>query len=195
MLNIYTEEIMDFKDIYQTLSKLDLSKHLEKKMGLTYLSWANAWDVMMTHYPTALFSIEEPVRFDDGSMEVWTKVMIEGHERVMWLPVMDHRNQAIKNPSSRQVSDSRMRCLVKNLAMFGLGLYVYQGEDLPRQEVKQVQEIDIMDAIKQLTSATNLEDLTKSFKALTKGHPAKSDFYKQLKQVAAKRKGELNVSA
>jgi hypothetical protein len=199
MLNIYTEEIMDFKDIYQTLSKLDLSKHLEKKMGLTYLSWANAWDVMMTHFPTAQFAIEEPVRFDDGSMEVWTKVMIEGHERVMWLPVMDHRNQAIKIPSSRQVSDARMRCLVKNLAMFGLGLYVYQGEDLPRQEVKQVQEqaqeIDIMDAVKQLTSATNLEDLTKSFKALTKGHTAKSDFYTQLKQVAAKRKGELNVSA
>ena len=188
---------MEFKDIYQALSGLDLSKHLEKKMGLTYLSWANAWDVMMQHYPTAQFSIEEPVRFDDGSMEVWTKVVIEGHERVMWLPVMDHRNQAIKNPSSRQVSDARMRCLVKNLAMFGLGLYVYQGEDLPRQEVKQEvkQEIDIMDAIMQLTSSPNLEDLTMSFKRLTKGHTAKSDFYKQLKQVAAKRKGELNVPA
>lgn len=188
---------MEFKDIYQTLSQLDLSKHLEKKMNLTYLSWANAWDVMMQHFPTAQFSIEEPVRFEDGTMEVWTKVDIEGHERVMWLPVMDHRNQSIKNPSSRQVSDSRMRCLVKNLAMFGLGLYVYQGEDLPRQEVN-VPQVDVMEAAKELTECKNLEDLTKSFKTLTKGHQAKSDFYKRLKEVASQRKkeiGETNAAA
>ena len=111
---------MEFKDIYKTLSKLDLSNLLEKKMGITFLSWANAWDVLMEHYPNSFFMILEPATFADGTVEVWTSVSVEGYERKMWLPVMDHRNQAIKNPNSRQVSDSRMRCLVKNLAMFGL---------------------------------------------------------------------------
>ena len=49
----------------------------------------------------------------------------------MWLPVMDNRNKAVVNPTSRDVSDARMRCLVKCIAMFGLGHYIYAGEDLP----------------------------------------------------------------
>ena len=51
--------------------------------------------------------------------------------RLMWLPVMDNRNQAIPNPNTRQISDSKMRCLVKALALFGLGLDVYAGSDIP----------------------------------------------------------------
>ena len=112
-----------FQDIYSTLSAVDLSKYTEKKMGLTYLSWANAWGVLMTHYPTASYQVLPSESFSDGSMEVWVEVEIEGHTRRMWLPVMNHKNQAISNPS-----------LVKCLSLFGLGLYIYQGEDLPRQE-------------------------------------------------------------
>jgi len=123
-----------FSEIYLTLSQVDLSKFTEKKMGLTYLSWANAWGVLMTHYPTASYQVLPSESFSDGSMEVWVEVTIEGHTRRMWLPVMNHKNQAICNPSSRDVSDARMRCLVKCLSLFGLGLYIYQGEDLPRQE-------------------------------------------------------------
>ena len=88
----------------------------------------------MTHYPTASYQVLPSESFSDGSMEVWVEVTIEGHTRRMWLPVMNHKNQAICNPSSRDVSDARMRCLVKCLSLFGLGLYIYQGEDLPRQE-------------------------------------------------------------
>ena len=123
-----------FSEIYSTLSAVDLSKYTEKKMGLTYLSWANAWGVLMTHYPTARYKILSSESFSDGSMEVWVEVTIEDYTRRMWLPVMNHKNQAICNPSSRDVSDARMRCLVKCLSLFGLGLYIYQGEDLPRQE-------------------------------------------------------------
>jgi len=180
--------------IFKTLSQIDLSGMVEKKMGLTYLSWANAWDVIMSNYPSATFDILDPVVFGDGSMEVWTQVTIEGNSRKMWLPVMDNRNQAIKNPSSRQVSDNRMRCLVKNLAMFGLGLYIYQGEDLPRQTEQSV-EIDIMEAILTLSTAQDLNSLTANFKRLTKGLNPKSDSYTRLKEVAAQRKGELNERA
>lgn len=181
---------MNFKDIYETLSKVDLSKYLEKKNGLTYLSWANGWEVMMNHYPQATFKMLDTVKFDDGTVEVWTEVTIEDHSRSMWLPVMNYKNQAIANPSSRDVSDSRMRCLVKNLAMFGLGLYVYQGEDLPRQEEPQT-AVNIMDSVDMLVKCNSVQELTNTFRRLTKGHGAKSQYYNQLKEVAAKKKGEL----
>lgn len=128
----------DFATIYSTLSQVDLSQYTEKKMGLTYLSWANAWDVLMKHYPSATFGIMDSVTFDDGTMEVWVIVTVEKHQRIMWLPVMDNRNNAIPQPSARAISDARMRCLVKCLSLFGLGLYIYQGEDLPRKESKPV---------------------------------------------------------
>lgn len=130
----------DFATIYSTLSQVDLSKLTEKKMGLTYLSWANAWDVMMAHYPAATFQTLPSETFSDGTVEVWVEVTVCDHSRRMWLPVMDNRNNAIPNPSSRAVSDARMRCLVKCLSLFGLGLYIYQGEDLPRKEEKPVDQ-------------------------------------------------------
>jgi hypothetical protein len=123
-----------FSEIYSTLSQVDLSKFTEKKMGLTYLSWANAWGVLMKHFPSSTYQILPSETYYDGSVMVWVEVTICDHRRKMWLPVMNHKNQAICNPSSRDVSDANMRCLVKCLSLFGLGLYIYQGEDLPRQE-------------------------------------------------------------
>jgi len=131
----------DFATIYSTLSQVDLSKLTEKKMGLTYLSWANAWDVMMAHYPTATFQTLPSETFSDGTVEVWVEVTVCDHSRRMWLPVMDNRNNAIPSPSSRAVSDARMRCLVKCLSLFGLGLYIYQGEDLPKPKPVDMEAI------------------------------------------------------
>jgi hypothetical protein len=133
---------MDFKTIWQTLSKVDVSKHIEKKGGLSYLSWSWAWSTLMEYYPQATYEIIPDVVLPDGTVHVWVSVSIEQHSRVMWLPVMDNRNNAIKNPDARKVSDARMRCLVKCIAMFGLGLYIYAGEDLPdgESETKQVVE-------------------------------------------------------
>jgi len=177
----------DFKGIWDTLSKLDLSPLVETKMNLTYLSWANAWDVVMSHYPSASFEILEPVKFDDGSMEVWCSVTINDHTRKMWLPVMDHRNNSIQCPTSRHVSDARMRCLVKCLALFGLGLYIYQGEDLPRQN----DQSNLMGAIQTLMAQDSIESLTSEFKRLTRGHNRQSEYVNKLKQAASNRKEML----
>jgi len=135
---------LDYKDIWATLSQIDVSEHTETKgdgnYKLTYLSWAWAWGVLMEHYPESQYSFEEyevnglnlPYRpLPDGSGEVVCKVYIGGIARQMWLPVMDYKNAAIKNPNARQVSDAKMRCLVKCMALFGLGHYIYAGEDLP----------------------------------------------------------------
>ena len=121
----------DYKTIWETLSKIDVSNHIEKKMNLSYLSWAWAWDTLMKSYPQAQYEFLNNHFHNDGSVDVWVKVSIDDCYRVMWLPVMDNKNNAIKYPDSRKVSDARMRCLVKCIAMFGLGLYIYAGEDLP----------------------------------------------------------------
>lgn len=122
-------------EVWETLSKIDVSHKVEKKGNLSYLSWAWAWGVLMEHYPASRYSFKEPVFFEDGSCEVWVSVQVGSTDSFlahdMWLPVMDHRNKAIQNPDSRAISDTRMRCLTKCLAMFGLGHYIYAGEDLP----------------------------------------------------------------
>ena len=123
------------KQVWETLSAINVNSHIEKKGNLSYLSWAWAWDQLMAHYPDAMYEFDAPHFFADGSCEVWVTISItDGTESVfrrMWLPVMDNRNNAILNPDARKISDTRMRCLVKCLAMFGLGHYIYAGEDLP----------------------------------------------------------------
>ena len=117
--------------IWKTLSAVDVSDHIEKKGNLSYLSWAWAWGVLMEKYPESEYEFAEPIYYSDGTCEVWVSVTISEKTRKMWLPVMDYRNKSIPNPTSRDISDARMRCLVKCLAMFGLGHYIYAGEDLP----------------------------------------------------------------
>ena len=93
----------------------------------------------MANYPESEYDFLEPVVDESGSVEIWCMVTIKDGEQVlkrtMWLPVMDHKNNSIIKPSSRQISDTRMRCLTKCLAMFGLGHYIYAGEDLPDPKV------------------------------------------------------------
>ena len=102
----------------------------------------------MKHYPTARYqftdhkdhngNITDIQVYTDGSASVECTVTIEELSRTISLPVMDHRNQAIKNPNARQISDSKMRCLVKAIAMHGLGFYIYAGEDLPESPSSSV---------------------------------------------------------
>jgi len=71
---------------------------------------------------------------EDGTVTVHCTIVIDTYARHMWLPVMDHRGRAIVRPDARAISDNKMRCMVKCLALFGLGLYIYAGEDLPSAE-------------------------------------------------------------
>lgn len=123
------------KKVWETLSAIDCSAKIEKKGNLSYLSWAWAWGMLMEKFPESEYVIEAPERLDDGSVMCWVSVSVKEGEstltRRMWLPVMDHRNNAIQNPDMRKISDTQMRGLVKCLAMFGLGHYIYAGEDVP----------------------------------------------------------------
>jgi hypothetical protein len=130
-----------FASIWATLSQVDVSDRIEKKQNLSFLSWSWAWGTLMEHYPQAEYCFQEPAEAQrDGSVMVYCTVTIDGLSRQMWLPVMDFKNQAISNPDAVQVNKAKMRCLVKCLAMFGLGHYIYAGEDLPSAEADKAAE-------------------------------------------------------
>lgn len=147
---------------FNALYSLNVNEKTEAKNGLTYLTWAFAWAEFKKIYPSASYRIIKdsntnlPYFCDnDLGIIVYTEVTVDDLTYEMWLPVMDEKNRAMKlQPYSYQVWDKQkngyvdkkvdaatmfdinktiMRCLVKNLAMFGLGLYIYAGEDLPEE--------------------------------------------------------------
>lgn len=135
---------------FERLSKINVNEYVEKKDGLTYLSWAWAWSVTKKECPDASYTLL-PTEYDDAlGFMCHTSVTIEGQTLEMWLPVMDGKNKSMKKQAytyttkygdkqvdaatTFDINKTMMRCLVKNLAMFGLGIYIYAGEDLPEQE-------------------------------------------------------------
>ena len=136
--------------VFERLSSINVNDHVEKKDNLTYLSWAWAWSVTKKECPDASYQILPTDYDEDLGFMCHTSVTIEGQTLEMWLPVMDGKNRSMKKKpysyatkyGERQVEAATtfdinktiMRCLVKNLAMFGLGIYIYAGEDLPESE-------------------------------------------------------------
>ena len=124
----------------KSLLELNVQDHVEKKNGLSYLSWAWAWAEALKADPTAKFHVDTFQRADsttvpymdiNGTAMVWVRTTLFGKEMTCFLPVMDHRNKPIPNPDAFQVNTAIMRCMTKCLALHGLGLNLYAGEDLP----------------------------------------------------------------
>ena len=124
------------------LLKINVNDHTEKKNGLTYLSWAWAWAEALKADPQANYEVlmfSDPdhqtnmLPFQDlgGSHMVWVKVTMFGKTITQQLPILDYRNKCIPQPNAFEVNTSIVRCLTKGIAMHGLGLYIYAGEDLP----------------------------------------------------------------
>ncbi len=132
---------------WQTLSSLNVNDDKEKKGKFDYLSWADAWKHVQNSVKSATYELLEDLVYPDNTREVRCSVTIDGVTHTMWLAVMDNMNRAIKNPDARAINDARMRCFVKAIAMHGLGLYIYQGEDLPdapeEKPKKKKPEIDM----------------------------------------------------
>jgi len=121
------------------LLKINVNGHVEKKGNLSYLSWAWAWAEVLKIDPGAWWNAHEwadrPAMFlPDGTAMVKVSVEVKGSTKTCVLPVMDNRNRAIVNPDAFAINTAIMRCLAKAIAMHGLGLYIYAGEDLPESE-------------------------------------------------------------
>jgi len=116
---------------YKELRKIDVSKYTEKKNGLTYLSWAWAVDQLLLADPKAHWFYPEFQRWGNGSVMVFCTVVANDIARTAQLPVMDYRNKPIAEPDSFAVNTAMQRCLAKAIALHGIGLYIYNGEDVP----------------------------------------------------------------
>lgn len=153
------------KSTFDVLSTINCNEHTEKKNGLTYLSWAWAWGIVKKTYPSANYEVtmwdNRPYLYDEKlGYLVQTTVSIDGERIGMQLPVMDGANKAqkaekytyktkygekeVEAATMFDINTAIMRCLTKNLAMFGLGHYIYAGEDLPetidQQEARQISD-------------------------------------------------------
>ena len=126
---------------FENLSKINVNEHVEKKNGLSYLSWAWAWAEVKKAYPDAIYTIYENSDgwfYHTDGMTAWVKtgVTINGQEHIEYLPVMDYKNKSITMDkiTSFDVNKAIQRSLTKACARHGLGLYIYAGEDLPEGE-------------------------------------------------------------
>lgn len=142
------------KSNFEKLAGIDVSKHIEKKGNLSYLSWAWAVDQLLRQDPNATWEYKEPTKWGETVM-VFCTVTAFGKPMTAQLPVMDNRNKAIANPDAFQINTAMQRCLAKAIALHGLGLYIYAGEDLPMVEV----DFDYDAAVKDMESANSIEDL------------------------------------
>ena len=154
------------KSVWATLSSIDCSDKVEQKGKLTYLSWAWAWQTLMENYPDSTYEYDCGSRLENDTAEVNVSVTVQGVTHSMWLPVMDNRNKSIVNPTTRDISDARMRCLVKCIAMFGLAIYIYAGEDLPESTKTMEVSADQAAEIKALLelSGADVKQFVKYFK-------------------------------
>ena len=232
---------------FEQLNNINVQDKIEKKNGLSYLSWAWAWQEIKKRHSSIQYEVvknESGLPFfksEEGYM-VYTKVTIDDITHEMWLPVMDGANKAMKSePYTYKVQkkewstkynkyirskDSKgnylfeekqveaatmfdintaiMRCLVKNVAMHGLGLYIYAGEDIPSAEKDDILEEErqslydeckdlkdsIIDELEQAVSLANLKEIweenEKEIKTLKSRMP-------KMHEAVEKRKEELKT--
>ena len=216
--------------MFNALSNLDLSDKCEKRESLIYVSWSNAWSEFKSAYPSATYQILKNENglpyFSDPNLGimVFTEVTVDDITHQMWLPVMDSKNKAMKlepytysvwnnfkkafeektvqAASMFDINKTLMRCLVKNLAMFGLGLYIFQGDDLPEksaddtnssapqpiQRPVQQQPVDPLAGIKNAINSAN--DVT-TLMSLYLDHQGEIEANPQIKALLTQRKQQL----
>lgn len=183
---------------FEKLYNIDVSAYIEQKNGLNYLSWANAIAEFKKVHPNMTYEVKKfenglPYAYDSNTgYMVYTSVTVDGLTHEMWLPVMDGNNKAMKSEpyvfktkykditvqaaTMFDINKTIMRCLTKNLAMFGLGLRVYSGEDLPEEaeatfvkptkaQPKEKTDKELGEAIKDLLNKSQ-EELASDLKKL-----------------------------
>jgi len=159
---------------YTRFASINVNEHTEKKQGLTYLSWAWAVDQLLRVDPLAFWQYDEPKSYGGDTLMVFCTVHALGKSMTAQLPVMDHRNKPIPNPDAFQVNTAMQRCLAKAIALHGLGLYIYAGEDLPYDDEKKPEPptpkatVDEVQAAKaRLAKAQTVESLREIYASLS----------------------------
>ena len=222
---------------FNQLVSLNVNEKTDSKNGLAYLSWSNAWLEFKKVYPTATYNVVKnpqtglPYFVDPAvGIMVFTEVEAGGLKYSMWLPVMDSSNRAMKtepytyqvwNKTTKQYENRRveaatatdinrslMRCLTKNIAVYGLGIYIYAGLDLP-EEMEATEDLqqastpqskprkqrkqtgDRYDAIRQAINATQS---TQDLMSLYQQHPEVANNPQILALFTARKEQLLNAA-
>ena len=127
---------------FDKLNRVDVTNHIEKKGRFSYLSWAYAVRELKKAYPNSYFVVEEydgkPFMKTDEGYFVKVTVTVEGVSQAQIHPVLNHQNKTIKEPDAFQINTSIQRCLAKAIALHGLGIHIYAGEDLPEHDGVQM---------------------------------------------------------
>lgn len=172
---------------FKFLSQINVNDHVEKKNGLSYLSWAWAWAFVKTYYPESYATIYEDTNgrfwFDDGKTG-WVKTGFtivyydeennrHSQENIEYLPIMDFRNASIPADkiNSTDANKAIQRSLTKAISRTGLGCYIYAGEDLPMEseEDKELREVNKKNAEEAKTAIkSELARITKEMSATEK---------------------------
>ena len=123
---------------FAELNKVNCAEHVEKKNGFSYLSWPFAIAELRKRHPSATWEVCRfegmPFLTTPCGVFVEVAVTVEGVRLSQIHPVLDHRNKPIATPSAFEINTSIQRCLVKAIALHGLGLFIYAGEDLPESD-------------------------------------------------------------
>ncbi|MFJ6991250.1 MAG: DUF1071 domain-containing protein [Limosilactobacillus mucosae] len=201
----------DKKSVFETLSAVDVSKHVEvikmkKGPALSYVSWSWAWNFVKSIYPDtptpkftkykemALTTVQEPYKVKYGNQE-YTKyrtvvkhaelidrevpylttmtgtmvectITIEGEPYTESLYVMDNNNNAVINPTMKEINKTQKRCLVKALALAGLGLSIYAGEDLPMADINEADKQQAEQRKEQINQQRKMSALQDEYRRL-----------------------------
>lgn len=172
---------------FAMLSAINVNEHTDKKNGLTYLSWAWAWQVFKTYFPDSIYTIYENcegLNYFHDNKTCWVKTgvtLVDGDyvlEHIEMLPIMDFRNTSIAKDkvTSYDVNKAIQRSLTKAIARHGLGCYIYAGEDLPEEsEETKTARAQMMEELKSLQDEVDahVKRITADFDGKTKVQFAK----------------------
>lgn len=218
---------MTIQELFKTLSAVDVSKHVEKRTDgrteLSYLSWAWAWSELVSCVPDATYKVRmfdgKPYFYDESlGYMVFTEITCLGLTRECWLPVLDSKNKTmraesyeyktkfgnnkVEKASMFDLNKTIMRCLAKNIAMFGLGLSLYRGEDLPDNAEPQKPQKEATFTQEQASKTMEMygEAVLKACEALGYKSPTevpisrKNEFFAKCKQISKASEGETQKS-
>ena len=171
------------------LRKINVNEHTEKKGKFTYLSWAWAVDQLLQQDPQATWTYGEPVYFAESLM-VFCSVTAFGKTMTCQMPVINNQNKAIANPNAMDVNTAMMRCLVKTISLFGLGLYIYAGEDIPEEDIVDLTK-EAQEWVETISQCASMEELKNAYSSAYKALQSDKNSVALISKAKDVKKGEL----
>ena len=175
---------------FNELRTINVNEYTEKKGKFTYLSWAWAADQLLQLDPSATWEYKEPMAFGDTLM-VFCSVTAFGKTMTAQLPVLNHQNKAISNPNAMDVNTAMQRCLAKAIALHGLGLYIYSGEDIPDEPVPDL-TVEADKWILGIQGCTSMDELKEIYMAAAKSLAKDKASIERIAKAKDVRKEELS---